>query len=110
MKQKRKTPLSPLQQKRLLRISLCIVVAVLLWIVFAPGRGMFFLHQQKKHLAVLMAEQKELIIKNKELEKDVDRLQSDEGYLERVAREEHGMLKENEMVFDFGKGKKKKQE
>ncbi len=97
-----------MQRKRLLRISLYVFGAVLLWIVFAPGRGMFFLHQQKKHLAVLMAEQEALIVKNKELEKDVERLQSDEEYLEQVAREEHGMLRENEMVFDFAKEKKKK--
>lgn len=97
-----------MQRKRLLRISLYIFGAVLLWIVFAPGRGMLSLHQQKKHLAELMAEQEVLIIKNKELEKDVKRLQSDEEYLEQVAREEHGMLKKNEMVFDFAKEKKKK--
>lgn len=108
MKQKRKTSLSPLQQKRLLRISLCIVGVALLWIVFAPGRGLFFLHQQKKELALLKAEQEELIVNNRELAEDVERLQSDEEYLERVAREEHGMLKENEMVFDFAKEKKKK--
>ncbi len=108
MKHKRKTSLSPLQQKRLLRISLCILGATLLWIVFAPGRGMFFLYQQKRHLAALTAEQEALILKNQELELEVERLQSDEEYLEQVAREEHGMLKKNEMVFDFAKEKKKK--
>ncbi|MBU1231298.1 MAG: septum formation initiator family protein [Proteobacteria bacterium] len=108
MKQKRKTSLSPLQRKRLLRISLCILGAVFLWIVFAPGRGLFFLHQQKKHLAALAEQTEALIIKNKELAEGVERLQNDEGYLEQVAREEHGMLKKNEMVFDFAKEKKKK--
>ncbi len=83
---------------------------VLLWVVFAPGRGIFFLHQQKKDLAALEFEQKRLIQENKEMEKDIKRLQSDKEYLEQVAREDHGMLKENEMVFDFAKKKKKKEE
>ena len=49
-----------------------------------------------------------MIQENKEISEAIERLQSDEEYLEQVAREEHGMLKENEMVFDFGKEKKKK--
>ena len=92
------------------RISTCVIVVVLLWVFFAPGRGIFFLHQKKKDLAALEFEQNRLIQENKEMEKDIKRLQSDEEYLEQVAREEHGMLKKNEMVFDFAKKKKKKEE
>ena len=44
---------------------------------------------------------------NIDMARDIERLQSDKEYLERVAREEHGMLKDNEMVFDFSEGKKK---
>jgi cell division protein FtsB len=42
---------------------------------------------------------------NEELRLEIERLQNDRAYLERIAREEHGMLKENERVFDFS-GKK----
>jgi cell division protein FtsB len=108
MKKKPKTPLSPLQRKRLLRISLGIIVLVLLWVVFAPGSGMYHLRQQKKYLAALTAEQEILIQQNREMEQNMERLQNDKEYLEQVAREEHGMLKDNEMVFDFAKKKKKK--
>ncbi len=82
----------------------------MLWIFFAPGRGIFFLHQQKKDLVALKVEQERLIQENMEMEQAIKRLQSDEGYLEKVAREEYGMLKKNEMVFDFAKKKKKKKE
>lgn len=105
-KQKPKTPLSPLQRKRLLRISLGIIVLVLLWVVFAPGSGMYHLYQQKKNLAALTAEQEMLIQQNKEMEQDIERLQNDKEYLEQVAREKYGMLKANEMVFDFAKKEK----
>ena len=108
MKRKPKTTLSALQRKRLLRISLVIGLVVVLWVVFAPGSGLFQLHQQKKKLARLEAEKQQMIQENKEISEAIERLQSDEEYLEQVAREEHGMLKENEMVFDFGKEKEKK--
>ncbi len=107
-KQKPKTFLSPLQRKRLLRISFALILVGGLWLLFAPGRGMLYLHQQKKHLAVLEAEREQMIQENKEMSLAIDRLQNDEEYLEQVAREEHGMLKDNEMVFDFAKEKKKR--
>ena len=106
--QKPRRSFSVVEGKRLFRISVVAVVLVLLWILFAPGSGMFHLRQQKKHLAGLKAEQEVLSQQNKEMKEDIERLQSDKGYLEKVAREDHGMLKDNEMVFDFAKEKKKK--
>ena len=106
MKQKPRKSLSPIQQKRLLRISFGIFILVLLWLVFAPGRGIFYLQQQKKYLASLEAEQEILVQQNKEMKQNVERLQSDKEYLEQLARDEHGMLKDNEIVFDFAKKKK----
>ncbi len=105
-KQKPKTSLSPLQQKRLLRISLGIVIFSLLLIFFSPGIGIYHQHQQKKYLADLKADQERLAQQNKEMERDIERLQNDKEYLEQVAREKHGMLKDNEMVFDFAREKK----
>ncbi|HID03433.1 MAG TPA: septum formation initiator family protein [Desulfobacterales bacterium] len=106
--QKTKRPLSAVEWKQLFRISVVIVVLVLLWIVFAPGSGMFHLRQQKKHLADLKVQQEVLTQQNKEMKEDIERLRTDKVYLEKVAREDHGMLKDNEMVFDFAKEKKKK--
>lgn len=109
MKRKRKKALSATQQKKLLRIVVGIVVFTLLWVVFAPGRGIFFLHQQKKHLAELKIEQKRLTLENNEMEQDIKQLQSNKKYLEHVAREEYGMVKDNEIIFNFAKEKKKKE-
>lgn len=100
--------MSPLQRKRLWRISITTIVFVLLWVVFAPGSGLYHLHQQKKRIATLIAERQILIQQNDEIEKDIERLRNDQEYLEQVAREEHGMLKENEIVFDFSRKKNEK--
>ena len=107
-KEKPKTVMSPVQRKRLLRISCIMIVLVLLWVVFAPGKGVYHLRQQKKQVARLVAEQQMLIKQNDEMEKDIERLRNDQEYLEQIAREEHGMLKENEIVFDFTRKEKKK--
>ena len=96
-----------MQRKRLLRISFAVILLVLLWVMFVPGRGMYHLHQRSKYLAELEAESEDLVQQNSDISRDIDRLQSDDEYLEQVAREEHGMLKDNEMVFDFSKKKKK---
>ncbi len=79
---------------------------MILWILFAPGRGLYHLHQRSKYLAELEEESQKLVQQNSDINRDIERLQSDDEYLEQVAREEHGMLKDNEMVFDFSKKKK----
>ncbi len=95
-----------MQRKRLFRISLGVMIVALLWLFFAPGRGIFHLHQRSKYLAEIKAQNQGLVQQNSDIDRDIERLQSDEEYLEQVAREEHGMLKDNEMVFDFNKKEK----
>jgi len=82
-------------------------VAVL-WLLFAPGKGLVHLNIKSRQLAQLEMESKILVQENSDMTRDIERLQSDKEYLEQVAREEHGMLKNNEMVFDFNKKKKRK--
>ena len=89
------------------RIAAAFAVVALLWIVFAPERGLFHLHKRSKYLAGLEAESSALVQENSDMTRDIERLQSDGEYLEQVAREEHGMLKDNEMVFDFSKKEEK---
>ena len=83
MKQKPKTSLSVLQRKRLLRIGLGVMIVALAWLVFAPGRGMYHLRQRSKHLAELKAESQELVQQNSDISRDIERLQSDDKYLNR---------------------------
>ena len=85
-----------------------VAIFFLLWILFAPGRGL--LHYLKLHseITTLTQENSRLEAKNVELVEDIKKLQSDNEYLEKVAREKHGLLKKDEMVFDFKKPVKKK--
>ncbi|MBU0665129.1 MAG: septum formation initiator family protein [Proteobacteria bacterium] len=101
MKRTYKTSLSPLQQKKLCRISLLLLIILLLAIFFTPGKGLYFLRKQKLQVVALNAEKQELVEKNTALREEIKRLKTDVHYLEEVAREQRGLLKKDEMVFDF---------
>ncbi len=64
--------------------------------------------KQKERLVELQTESIQLKASNAAINEDIKRLQTDPEYLEKVAREEHGMLKDDEMVFDFKKKIKEK--
>jgi cell division protein FtsB len=110
MKKTYKPSLSPLQQKRMFQFSLLLVVLLLAFIFFAPGKGLLFLRQQKMQVEALHAEKQELVEKNNALREEINRVKTDVNYLEEVARGQHGLLKKDEMVFDFSPKERKKRE
>ncbi len=108
MKRTYKISLSPLQQKKLYRIFLLLVAIFLLVLFFTPGKGLFFLRRQKMQVIALNAEKQKLAEKNNVLREEIKRVTTDVRYLEEVAREQHGLLKKDEMVFDFSPKEQKK--
>ena len=97
-----------MQQKKLYRISLLLVVIFLLVLFFAPGKGLFFLRRQKMQVVALNVEKQKLVEKNNVMREEIKRVTTDVRYLEEVAREQHGLLKKDEMVFDFSPKEQKK--
>jgi cell division protein FtsB len=93
------------EKKILSYAGLFFALLALLWIVFAPNRGILDLFRAKEKLEQLQAENKKLEEENKALQEEIDRLQNDPGYLEEKARKEYGMLKENEVLYIFKKKK-----
>ena len=99
-----------MQQKRMFQFLLLLVVLLLAFIFFAPGKGLLFLRQQKMQVEALHAEKQELVEKNNALREEINRVKTDVNYLEEVARGQHGLLKKDEMVFDFSPKERKKRE
>jgi len=85
-----------------------VAIFFLLWVLFAPGRGLLNYLKLHREMTTLSEENTRLEAKNIELIEDIKKLQSDNAYLEKIAREKHGLLKKDEMVFDFKKPEKKK--
>ena len=106
MRKKPKKPLTPLQQNRLLKLILALVVGSTLWILFAPGTGVYSLLKLRNQALELETQTQQLIETNEALRAEIDRLKNDPVYLEQIAREKYGMLKKNERVFDFSKTSK----
>jgi len=92
------------QEKKLLSyVGLFLVSLLVLWVFFAPDRGLLSLYKTKKEIQSLQAENSKLAEKNRELQAEIDRLHNDPEYLEEKARKEYGMLKENEVLYIFKK-------
>lgn len=107
MKKRPKKPLTPLQQNRLLKLILVLVVLSVTWVLFAPGTGVFSLLKLRNRALELEIRNEELLRVNTELQAEINRLKNDEEYLERIAREKYGLLRKNEQVFDFSPSDKK---
>ena len=103
LRKKPKKKLTPLQENRLLKIIIVLVVVTIVWLLFAPGTGVYSLVKQNKRTAELERQTEVLIKSNEELRAEIERLKHDQAYLEQVAREKYGLLKKNERVFDFSK-------
>lgn len=91
------------EQKLLPYLGLFLAILLILWIVFAPNRGLLDLYRAQNKLEKLQAENKRLEEENKALQAEIDRLQNDPAYLEEKARKDYGMLKENEVLYIFKK-------
>jgi len=96
------------EKRALLRFVLAVIVLSLLFLVFAPGRGLLSYRKLKKEVQTLVRDNKMLQQRNIELADEIERLKNDEAYLEHLAREKYGMLKKNEEVYELKTSRKKK--
>ena len=91
------------EKARVKKIVAIVVFLSLLWLFFAPGLGIVSYMKKKAELKRIEAETIQLQKANLELQKEIDKLQSDPVYLEKLAREKYDLLKPNEKVYDFSK-------
>jgi cell division protein FtsB len=108
MVQRHQQGLTRNERRLLRRLLVFALVAGVLWFLFAPGSGVLRYHRLQKQLETLSQENKSLQEHNAALRKEIERLQSDEAYLEEMARQKYGLLKENETVYEFEPPGKKK--
>jgi len=106
VRRKPKKKLTPLQENRLLKIILVLVLASLAWLLYAPGTGVYSLLKMRSKVATLETETRELVQSNEKLQAEIERLKNDPVYLEEIAREKYGLIKKNEQVFDFSSPQK----
>ncbi len=108
MTRQQKNRLSSQERKRLRHIMLLVGVIVVLMLLFFPGRSFMSYHRMRKQVSSLAQQNRQLEQRNRELAAEIKRLQTDDAYLEELARKKYGLLKDNETVYEFkGRGTKK---
>ncbi len=105
LRKKPKKKLTPRQENRLLKIIIILIIGAFVWLLFAPGTGVYSLIKLRSKTAELQQQTEALTQSNEELRAEIERLKHDQAYLEQVAREKYGLLKKNERVFDFSRSK-----
>ena len=94
-----------LKQSILISLAVLVLFTLLLVIVFGD-QGVADLKMMQMEHQRLVRKNKRLFMENQALYRSVDRLENDLEYIENVARQELGMIGEDELVFKMKKSGK----
>jgi cell division protein FtsB len=86
-------------KKSLLRTTLIIIL--ISCVIYLFGREGLYVRELYQENERVKSKIEELKMSNKELEKRIETLKKDKLYIEKVAREELGMIKQGEKVYKF---------
>ena len=103
------TRLNRTDQRRFTTFLIVIVAVTLGLLLFSPF-GIKRAMETRRQLQEVKDENKLLMEQNEALQKEKIRLERDPIYLEKVAREKHGLVKKGEIVFEFKDNKRVKPE
>lgn len=88
----------PVKQNILISVALFAMFFLFLLIIFGD-KGLADLNMLKKSRDALIAENEALMQENLSLYRSVERLNTDPGFIENVARQELGMIGKNEVIY-----------
>jgi len=74
------------------------VVSLLVYLFTSEISHVYALHTENEKIKM---ETKELVIKNEELRRKINFIKKDKQYVEKIIREELGMIKKGEKVYRF---------
>lgn len=97
-----------LQKYRAAAVAIALIAITLgLWIYFAPnGMGRYL--GVRGEIRRTATDIETLRTENRKIEQEIGKIKNDRRYLEDIARRDYGLLRKNEMVFDFSRPEKKK--
>jgi len=89
-----------------LKLVVGLVVLTILGFTVFGENGLFKLASDQRQRNGLLDEADRLRADNEQLRVEIDLLENDRAYVERLAREKLGMVKPGEFVFQFTEAKK----
>lgn len=85
-------------------VSVCsasIILIAMMGLILFSDKGFMDLKKLQRVKATIVCENAEVEMENKELYRKINRLKSDPAYIENIARQEMGMVGENDVVLKF---------
>lgn len=98
--------LSETDRKKVLLYSVLIVTVVGAWSVFGPYGALKY-YGVANELHEIQSQNEQLRETNTALQQEIHKLKNDPVYLEEVARREFGLIKKNEVIYEFPEKKKR---
>ncbi len=98
--------LSESDRKKVLLYSVLIVTVVGAWSIFGPYGALKYYGVANK-LDEILAQNEQLRESNTALRQEINKLKKDPVYLEEVARRQFGLIKKNEVIYEFPEKKKR---
>lgn len=95
------------ERKKILLLSLLVILLAGGWIIFGPYGALKY-YQLKTELNNIHAQNQQMKEENEGLRKEIHKLTNDRSYLEEIARKKYGLIKKNEIIFEFEEKKRKK--
>lgn len=89
------------KSKRFPRVVLIAILLLIFFLAYLFLSGYLDLRKVGQRLARIEAENRRLIQENKRLEEEIKALEGDPFYIEKIAREELGMVKKGEIVYEI---------
>lgn len=77
-----------------------IILFVLFFTVFGE-RGLLRIYHLREEHSRMLKQVEELKAENEHLRRDVEALKSDRRYLESLARKDFGLVRKNEVIYQF---------
>ncbi len=83
------------------KVAVGLVALVMLGYTVFGEHGLIRMVRYKRQTQKLVKQSQNLKAENEQLRQEIERLKSDDAYVERLAREELGMVKNGEFVYQF---------
>jgi cell division protein FtsB len=100
------TNLSEANRKKVLLYSVFIVTMIGAWSVLGPY-GFLKYYRVTRELNKVLIQNKQLRETNSSLQQEIHNLKTNPVYLEKVARQQFGLIKKNEVIYEFPEKKKR---
>ena len=83
------------------KVAIGLIVLITLGYTVFGEHGLIRMVRYKRQTQKLVKQSDNLKAENENLRQEIERLKNDRAYIERLAREELGMVKNGELVYQF---------